>query len=124
MAGAAAARSAAQRHRGGGGGVGVDAGRLESQRRQAIVRPSVALGCCVEGRSRRSWLACLQERQRVMALFAKYDQDRSGSLHEGELKALLEEHIQDKPGFESHIVSDQEVRCVCTRRRAASHAPS
>ena len=51
-----------------------------------------------------------------MSLFAKYDKDRSGSLHEGELKALLEEHIKDKPGFESHIVSDQEVRCVRTCR--------
>jgi Ca2+-binding EF-hand superfamily protein len=53
-----------------------------------------------------------QEAARIAEMYEKHDTDKSGGLHEGQLKAFMQEYVQTLPGHASKVVTDAEAHYV------------
>jgi hypothetical protein len=53
-----------------------------------------------------------QEAARIAEMYAKHDTDRSGGLHDGQLKAFMQEYVKTLEGHESRVVTDEETKYV------------
>ena len=53
-----------------------------------------------------------QEEARIRRLYDKHDTDKSGGLHDMQLKKFMQEYVQLLVGHESKVVADDEVKYV------------
>ena len=45
-------------------------------------------------------------------MYEKHDTDKSGGLHDGQLKAFMQEYVKTLEGHENRIVTDEETKYV------------
>ena len=45
-------------------------------------------------------------------MYEKHDTDKSGGLHDGQLKAFMQEYVKTRAGHENRVVTDEEAKYV------------
>lgn len=45
-------------------------------------------------------------------MYERHDTDKSGGLHDGQLKTFMQEYVKTIPGNESKVVTDEEMKYV------------
>ena len=54
----------------------------------------------------------MQQTARIKEMYEKHDTNKSGGLHDGQLKAFMQEYVKTLAGHESRVVTDEEASYV------------
>ena len=78
---------------------------------RALARSIPRRALCAPSASN-SYAGVAQEAARIAEMYEKHDTDKSGGLHEGQLKSFMQEYVQTLQGHESKVVTDAEAHYV------------